>query len=107
MRRGRRKKREINRRRRRRKKEKEETRKVYKMRWRGEAVDRQCGERESRPERRRERQKEIEREKREREREVFRVFNIGPEATAKDGDLTKRRTWRAEEGEKCRRRKMP
>lgn len=73
------------------------------MRWRGEAVDRQCGERESRPERRRERQKE----RRGREREVFRVFNIGPEATAEDGDLTKRRTWRAEEGEKCRRRKMP
>lgn len=69
MRRGRRKRREINRRRRRRKKEKEETRKAYKLRWRGEAVDRQCGERENPDRREGERQKEIEREKRERERE--------------------------------------
>lgn len=55
----------------------------------------QTGEKE------RETERERKREEGEREREVFRVFNIGPEATAKDGDLTKRRTWRAEEGEKC------
>lgn len=55
----------------------------------------QTGEKE------RETERDRKREEGEREREVFRVFNIGPEATAKDGDLTKRRTWRAEEGEKC------